>query len=105
MTRDEVVAWVASYLAPCINEELPQIQGIYTFGPHTCGEGKVLLSEPVIVDQGRMVATISVDDIADEIYMKAPQSLDAHTFAIYCSESVQLAEWHKWNVERGAFSL
>jgi hypothetical protein len=105
MTREEIDAWVRSYVSACINEELPAVQGIYTFGPYSCGENSVLLCEPEVIDHGRKVTTIPVDDIVDHVYIKSPTTLDASVFAIYCSEVPQLAAWHSWNVERGTFSL
>lgn len=105
MTREEIDAWVRNYISACINEELPLIQGNYTFGPYSCGENSVLSCEPEVIDHGRKVTTIPVDDIVDQIYMKSPASLDDISFAIYCSEVPQLARWHVWNVERGIFNL
>lgn len=103
MTREEIADWVDSHIGNCINEELPQVQGIYSFGVHSCGEGRVLSSEPELITEGRTVSTIYVQDIVDHVYMKSPTHLDATVFEAYCSEVPVLAKWHSWNRERGMF--
>jgi hypothetical protein len=103
MTIDEKRTWLQNYLANCLGEELPNIQEQYTFGHHTLPDDQVLSEMPTIIVQGRIIKTISLDNILQKC--ENIDVLTKQSFGVMCTNDPILQPWYLWNIERGMFEL
>lgn len=103
MTTEEKTHWLTNHLVNCLNEELPTVQGNYTFLPETIGPTKVLARECEVILHGRTVNTYDLD-LFIELF-KDDETITKESFAVKCTNHPVLNSWYLWNIGRGRISL
>lgn len=99
MTYQEKMDWLKIHLYNCLGEELPNIQGQYTFGYHKLADNEMLAIEPQIILHGRTISTIKIESILE--HCQNIPVLTKESFAIMCTNDPILRGWYLWNIERG----
>ena len=103
MTTEQKLQWLQQYLSNCLGEELPAIQGNYTFGNHTIPDDAVLAELPETILNGRTIRTYNVD-----MFLQKCENIEVltnETFAVMCTNDPVLNVWFQWNLDRGMISL
>jgi hypothetical protein len=103
MTYEEKLAWLQAHLANCLGEELPVIQGSYTFEPYTIPNDCVLAEETSVIVHGRIIKTYDLT-----FFMSKCENIEILTkesFAIMCTNDPLLNSWYQWNLSRGRIPL
>lgn len=103
MTNEEKLVWLQNYLHNCLGEELPTVQDIYTFGPHSIANDEVLETAPQIIIEGRIIRTIKLDAILNAC--TNVETLTKESFAVICTNNPSLSDWYLWNADRGMIEV
>jgi hypothetical protein len=103
MTQEEKLQWLRNYLKNCLGEELPNVQGDYTFGHHKISDNEVLSFTPTISMHGRVINTISLDTILAAC--ESTEVLTKQSFAVICTNNPFLKDWYLWTLDRGFIEL
>jgi hypothetical protein len=103
MTTDEKKTWLQNFLKNCLGEELPNIQGQYTFGYHKLLDTQVLAEIPTVVMEGRMIKTFELDMFIEKC--ANIEVLTKESFALMCTNDPGLHSWYLWNIDRGRIAI